>query len=80
MKTVSKNQLLQLIAMSGQIVEHKCEKMQEHGMDETQLLKALEENEKEELTRLLKKLQTQWFADNKERLKRLKEKEENNNL
>ncbi len=77
MKTVSKNQLLQLLSISGQIVEHKCEKMQERGMDETQLLKVLEEEEKEELTRLLQKLQKQWFADNKERVKRLKEEEAN---
>lgn len=69
MKTVSKNELVKLISISGQIAEHKSEKMQEHGMDEADLLKALTMEERETLKELLKKLQKQWFADNAARIK-----------
>lgn len=69
LKSNSKIDLLRLISISGQIIEHKSEKMQEHNMDESQLLRALDEKEQETLAALLKKLQKQWFADNKERVK-----------
>lgn len=74
MKSVSKNELIKLISTSGQIAEHKSEKMQEHGMDEEELLKALTMEERETLKELLKKLQKQWFTDHAARMKAQREK------
>lgn len=75
MKSVSKNELIRLISICGQIAEHKSEKMQQHGMNEEELLKALTVEERTVLQELLKKLQKQWFIDHAERHKLKKEKE-----
>lgn len=55
MKSVSKNELVKLLSICGQVAEHKSEKMQEHGRDEQELLQTL-----------LRKLQKQWLQDHAE--------------
>lgn len=68
MKSNSKNQLVRLISLCGQIAEHKSEKMQQHEMDEAQLLTSLSAEEQETLSVLLTKLQTKWISDHKEHM------------
>ena len=63
MKSVSKNELVKLISICGQVAEHKSEKMQQFGKDENEILAALSEEEREQLKTLLQKLQTQWLKD-----------------
>lgn len=63
MKTNSKNDLVKLISICGQIAEHKSEKMQEHNMDEANIYSALNVQEQEQLQVLLNKLKTKWIAD-----------------
>ncbi|MGN0348055.1 MAG: hypothetical protein ACI4DR_00825 [Roseburia sp.] len=63
MKSNSKNELVKLISICGQVAEHKSEKMQEFGKDEELILSALSEEEKKQLAELLGKLQKQWLRD-----------------
>lgn len=70
MKTSSKNPLVKLISIYGQIAEHKSKKMQEFNMDEAEMLNALSIEEQDKLKELLTKLQTKWISDHKERMKR----------
>lgn len=63
MKSASKNELVKLISICGQVAEHKSEKMQQFGKDEAEILAALTAEEQEQLKTLLQKLQTQWLAD-----------------
>lgn len=63
MKSISKNELVKLISICGQVAEHKSEKMQEFGKDEAMILAALSEDEQEQLKNLLGKLQKQWLSD-----------------
>ena len=63
MKSVSKNELVKLISICGQVAEHKSEKMQQFGKDENEILAALSEEEREQLKTLLQKLQAQWLKD-----------------
>ncbi len=63
MKSNSKNELVKLISICGQVAEHKSEKMQEFGRDESLILAVLSVDEQEQLKTLLSKLQTQWLSD-----------------
>lgn len=63
MKSNSKNELVKLISICGQVAEHKSEKMQEFGKDEAMILAALSADEQEQLKNLLGKLQKQWLSD-----------------
>ena len=47
MKSVSKNELVKLLSICGQVAEHKSEKMQERGRDEKEILSALSSDEQE---------------------------------
>ena len=63
MKSNSKDELVKLLSICGQVAEHKSEKMQENGKDETMILAALTDSEKEQLRGILEKLQKQWLSD-----------------
>lgn len=63
MKSASKNELVKLISICGQVAEHKSEKMQQFGKNETEILAVLTSEEQEQLKTLLQKLQTQWLKD-----------------
>ena len=63
MKSNSKHTLVKLLSICGQVAEHKSEKMQEHGVDEAEILSALDQEEQEMLQSLLEKLQTKWLND-----------------
>lgn len=63
MKSVSKNELVKMLSVCGQVAEHKSEKMQEHGEDETKILAVLSQEEQNQLKLILEKLQTQWRKD-----------------
>ena len=41
MKSVSKQELVKLLSICGQVAEHKSGKMQEHGRNEDEILSAL---------------------------------------
>lgn len=70
MKSVSKNELVKLLSICGQVAEHKSEKMQEHGKSEEEILSALSPQEQETLKSLLQKLQGQWLQDHREHHRR----------
>ncbi len=70
MKSVSKNELVKLLSICGQVAEHKSEKMQEHGRDEKEILSALSSDEQEILKTILQKLQKQWLQDHAEHHKK----------
>ena len=74
MKSNSKNELVKLISICGQVAEHKSEKMQENGSDESAILSALSDSEQEQLKMLLGKLQKQWLGDHAAHHKHGKEK------
>lgn len=63
MKSNSKNELVRMLSVCGQVAEHKSEKMQENGKDEALILSALSLEEQKQLKGLLEKLQTQWLSD-----------------
>lgn len=63
MRSNSKNDLVKLLSICGQVAEHKSEKMQENGADEALILSALSAEEQAQLKTLLEKLQTQWLQD-----------------
>ena len=62
-KSCSNHELVRLLSICGQVAEHKSEKMRENGVDEAQILSALDEREQQLLRDLLMKLQKQWLQD-----------------
>ena len=66
MKSNSKNALVRKLSISGQVAEHKSEKLQEHGESEDAVLAALDEEERAQLDALLTKLQAAWQQDHRE--------------
>ena len=65
MKSNSKNELVKLISICGQVAEHKSEKMQEKKVDESMILAGLSLEEQEQLKTLLNKLQSHWLEQHK---------------
>lgn len=68
-KTNSKNKLIKLLSICGQIAEHQSEKMRENNVDEARLLAVINEDEQKTLEEILTKLQTKWIEKHKERMK-----------
>lgn len=66
MKSNSKNELVKKLSISGQVAEHKSEKLQERGLSEDLILAPLSSEERAALDRLLTKLQTAWLEDHKQ--------------
>ena len=66
MKSVSKQELVKLLSICGQVAEHKSGKMQEHGRNEDEILSALSREEQQQLKNLLQKLQSQWLEYHRE--------------
>ncbi len=75
MKSNSKNELVKLISICGQVAEHKSEKFLESGKDEAMILSALSENEQEQLKALLEKLQKIWLSEHADHHRHKKETE-----
>lgn len=65
MKSNSKNELVKLISICGQVAEHKSEKMQEKKVDESKILEGLSLEEQVQLKTLLNKLQSHWLKQHK---------------
>ena len=65
MKSNSKNALVRKLSISGQVAEHKSEKLQEHGESEDAILAVLSEGERAQLDSILDKLQAAWLQDHK---------------
>lgn len=65
MKSNSKNELVKKLSISGQVAEHKSEKLQERGLGEDLILAPLSDEERADLDRLLTKLQTAWLEGHK---------------
>lgn len=65
MKSISKNDLVKKLSISGQVAEHKSEKLQERGLDEGLILAPLSEEERTQLDAILSKLQAAWLEDHK---------------
>ena len=63
MKSNSKHPLVKQLSICGQVAEHKSEKIQENGGDEDAILKALNEEQRGQLTELLDILQKDWLQD-----------------
>ena len=70
MKSNRKNELVKLLSICGQVAEHKSEKMQAHGVDESQILSALSGEEQAQLDTLLRKLQSHWLEEHARHHKR----------
>ena len=70
MKSNCKNELVKLISLCGQIAEHKSEKMQQHNIDDAELISELSIEEQKELENLLNKLRNKWFEDHKKRMQK----------
>ncbi len=70
MRSNSKNELVNLLSVCGQVAEHKSEKMQEHGRSEDEILSTLSDGEQEQLKAILQKLQAQWKKDHIEHHRR----------
>lgn len=66
MKSNSKQPLVKLLSICGQVAEHKSEKVQQHGGDEDLILSALSEEEQHQLQTLLETLQKAWLKDHAE--------------
>lgn len=65
MKSNSKNELVKLMSICGQIAELKSEKTQEKKVDESMILAGLSLEEQEQLKTLLNKLQSHWLEQHK---------------
>ena len=74
MKSVSKNELVKLLSICGQVAKHKSEKLQEHGKDESLILSALSKEKQDQLKSLLEKLQKQWLEDRKKHHQKIQTK------
>ena len=72
MKSNSKNEIVKLLSICGQVAEHKSEKMQENGKNEDEILAAISTDEQEMLKAILLKLQKQWLKDHAEHHKKQK--------
>lgn len=59
----SNHPMVKKLAKCGRIVEHKSEKMLQHGVDEQRMFDALSEDEQKQLLLLLDKLEEKWKAD-----------------
>ncbi|MDO5298256.1 MAG: hypothetical protein Q4F18_02430 [Clostridia bacterium] len=66
MKSNSKHPLVNLLSLCGQIAEHKSEKTQEHGGDESRILAALNDDQQTQLKELLETLRQAWLKDHAE--------------
>lgn len=66
MKSISKNDLVKKLSISGQVAEHKSEKLQERGLDEGLILAPLSEEERTQLDAILSKLQAAWLESHKQ--------------
>lgn len=78
MKTNSKHPLIKLISICGQIAEHQSEKMQQHNIDEAELLTALSEDQQKQLSELLTILQKRWISQHREAKKAYLENKDKN--
>lgn len=65
MRSDSKDKLVALLSVCGQVAEHKSRKMQEHGVNEDMILSALTDEEKASLEAILSKLQKAWLEDHR---------------
>lgn len=65
MKSNSKNELVKLMSICGQIAELKSEKTQKKKVDESMILAGLSLEEQEQLKTLLNKLQSHWLEQHK---------------
>lgn len=63
MKSNSKNDLVKLLSICGQVAEYKSEKMCEYGVDESQILSALSQEEQTQLGNILRKQQSHWLEE-----------------
>ena len=70
MKSNSKQPLVNLLSLCGQIAEHKSEKTQEHGGDENAIVAALTPEQQQQLTELLDTLRKSWLQDHAEHHKK----------
>lgn len=70
MKSNSKHERVKLLSICGQVAEHKSEKMQAHGVDESQILSALSQEEQVQLDTILRKLQSRWLEEHAQHHKR----------
>ena len=61
MKSNSKNELVKLMSICGQVAELKSEKTEEKKVDESMILAGLSLEEQEQLKTLLNKLQSHWL-------------------
>ena len=68
MQSNSKNELVKLLSICGQVAEHKSEKIQEHGGDEAAVLDVLTQEEQDILKELLTKLQKNWIEGHREHM------------
>ena len=65
MTSVCRDELAKKLSICGQVAEHKSSKMQEHGVDDSEILSALSEEEKQQLDQILTKLQKAFIEDHK---------------
>lgn len=65
MKSNSKNELVKLMSICGQVAELKSEKTEEKKVDESMILAGLSLEEQEQLKTLLNKLQSHWLEQHK---------------
>ena len=70
MKSNSRHPLVNLLSLCGQEDEHKSEKNQQHGGDESAILAALTQEQQTQLASLLKTLQTAWLREHAEHHKK----------
>ena len=70
MKSNSRHPLVNLLSLCGQVAEHKSEKAQQHGGDESAILAALTQEQQAQLASLLKPLQTAWLREHAEHHRR----------
>lgn len=70
MKSGSKQPLVNLLSLCGQIAEHKSEKIQEHGGDENNIVASLTTEQQAQLQALLETLRQAWLKDHAEHHKK----------
>ena len=66
MKSNSKHPIVNLLSLCGQIAEHKSEKVQAHGGDESAIISALTPEQQQQLQQLLESLRQAWLQDHAE--------------
>ncbi|MDO5294802.1 MAG: hypothetical protein Q4F05_18870 [bacterium] len=77
MQVESKNKLVAKLITCGKIAQHKSQKMLEHAIDESKMLAPLNEDQQEELYKLLDILQTTWFEEHQKRMNEKRDKTNN---